>query len=86
MNKKYKYMDFYLLKKLNKKAIRSKKNRFISDTVMNTLDKTKVLPVILNFIHNDWEQRCEILFNQNGLTGFLDMNCEDFQTLPRMEI
>jgi len=53
---------------------------------MNTLDKTKVFPVILNFIHNDWEQRCEILFNQNGLTGFLDMNCEDFQTLPRMEI
>jgi hypothetical protein len=81
--KTYKYMDFYLLKKLNNKAKRLKKNKSISDMVMDSLDKTKVYPIILNILHNDFEQRCQILFNQDGARGFLDMDCEDFQTLPR---
>ena len=86
MSKSYKYMDFYLLKKLNNKARRLKKNRSISDMIMNSLDKTKVFPVILNILHNDVEQRCQILFNEGGARGILDMDCEDFQTLPRAEV
>ena len=79
-------MDFDLLKKLNNKARRLEKNRSISDMIMNSLDKTKVFPVILNILHNDIEQRCQILFNKGGARGILDRDCKDFATLPRAEI
>jgi hypothetical protein len=86
MSKSYKYLPYDLLKKLNKKAVRFEKNRFLTDDILNNLDRSKVYPVLVNILHNDFEQRCEILLNEKGSTAFLDMDCEDFQTLPRQSL
>ena len=83
MSKSYKYLPFSLLKKLSRKAKGLKKNRYLSDEILNKLDRSQFYPILLNILHNDFEQRCQVLLNPKGWTEFLDMDCEDFQTLPR---
>ena len=83
MRKLYRYISFDLLNKLNKKAVKNKKNRSLTDELIKSLDKTKVFPITMSLLHNDVEMRCEILFNQNGKTGFLDLDLKDYQSLPK---
>ena len=75
------------LERLNTKAIKSGKNRCLTDEFINErMPRGDVkFPVGFNMIHNDVEVRCSIAVGDD-LSVWLDMDVEDFVALPMVSM
>lgn len=79
---KTRYLTKDLLIALNNKALRRGKNRTLYPAKLAGLDDSVLFPITESLIHNDSEIRCRVVMNANGSTAWLDMDVEDFNSLP----
>ena len=76
-----KFLTWEILKSINESSIRARRNRNFNFEKLPILPAEKY-PVVFSMLHNDVEMRVQILFNDRGDRGFLDMSIEQFNSLP----
>jgi len=76
-----KFLTYDTLKMLNDSAIRNGLNRSLVFEKL-PIAKADVYPVVMAFMHNDIEMRCELILNRHGDSAWLDMPIKAFNELP----
>ena len=66
------------LQSVNTHAIEKKKNMALEEDFVDSLDTNLVFPILSVFLHNGKEFRLQILFDEKGSTGQVDV---DFDVL-----
>ena len=81
MTKETKFFTHEILKVLNASSIKAGRNQnFHFDRL--PIKAHQNYPVVLAFEHNGVEMRTEIIFNENGDRGWLDISFEEYEMLP----
>lgn len=78
-----KYFTKKLLIEANNAAIREDRNRQLNKEYLDSLSDEKVYPILLSLDeHNRGEIRVQILFDEKGTRGFLDLTKNRYNLLP----
>ncbi|EIT84144.1 hypothetical protein A374_16904 [Fictibacillus macauensis ZFHKF-1] len=78
------YFTKKLLIEANNAAIREERNRQLKEEYLENLSHDMVYPISLSFDeHNRGEIRVQIVFDEKGTTGFLDMSKNRYNLLPK---
>ncbi|MEC1646279.1 HNH endonuclease [Bacillus halotolerans] len=84
INSEGKYFTKAILIEANNAAIREDRNRQLNEHYLENLPEDKVFPIILAMDeHNRGEIRVQILFDDKGTRGFLDMTKKRYNYLPQ---
>lgn len=79
------YFTKKLLIEANNAAIREKRNYQLNEEYLETLDETKVYPILLSLDeHNKGEIRVLIRFGEKNIKGLLDMSKHRYNLLPKV--
>ena len=81
-----KYFDKKLLVSANKEAIRSKRNRALKTKYLEKLPEDNLFPIVFSMVHNDVEMRLEVLLNETGDKGYIDVPFGTFDKLPSIDM
>jgi putative restriction endonuclease len=76
-----KYLTWDLLVEINESSIKAGRNRTFHIERL-PVKRSDLFPVAFWFPHNDKEIRTEIILNEKGTTGWLDMSMDEFTRLP----
>ncbi|WP_447403054.1 HNH endonuclease (plasmid) [Lysinibacillus sp. fkY74-1] len=83
IDSKDKYFTKKLLIEANNAAIREDRNRQLNEEYLKCLADDKVYPIVLSLDeHNRGEIRVQILFDEKGTRGFLDLTKDRYNRLP----
>jgi len=69
------------LRKANNVAIKTNRNRTLSKKVFKGRSNETLFPVTMAFPHNDVEVRVEVVLDEHGTVGMLDIPFRTFDTL-----
>lgn len=84
MTKETKFFDHKILKAFNESSIKAGRNQnFHFDQL--PIKANQNYPVVMAFEHNGVEIRTEIIFNENGDRGLLDISFEEYELLPTFQ-
>jgi putative restriction endonuclease len=84
INSEGKYFTKDLLIEANNAAIREDRNRQLNEHYLENLPDDKVFPIILAMDeHNRGEIRVQIMFDEKGALGFLDLTKKRYNHLPQ---
>ncbi|MCY8498418.1 HNH endonuclease [Bacillus atrophaeus] len=84
INSEGKYFTKAILIEANNAAIREDRNRQLNEHYLESLSDDKVFPIILAIDeHNRGEIRVQIIFDDKGAGGFLDMTKKRYNNLPQ---
>ena len=72
------------LRKANNVAIKTNRNRTLSKKVFKGRSNETLFPVTMAFPHNDVEMRVEVVLDQHGNVGMLDIPFRTFDTLQNV--
>ncbi|TEB07167.1 hypothetical protein Psch_00710 [Pelotomaculum schinkii] len=78
-----KYFTKWLLIEYNNAAIRENRNRQLKEDYLDNLPDDIIIPIVLMFYHTRDEIRVQIVLDEKGNTGFLDMSSERYGMLPQ---
>lgn len=83
IDSKGKYFTKKLLIEANNAAIREDRNRQLNEEYLERLTDENVYPIMLSFDeHNRGEIRVQIMFDEKGTMGFLDLTKNRYNLLP----
>ncbi|MGG3963765.1 HNH endonuclease [Heyndrickxia faecalis] len=78
------YFTKKILIETNNAAIREKRNRQLKEDFLEKLPDNKVYPILHSFDeHNRGEIRVQIIFDEKGTKGFLDLTKNRYNLLPK---
>ena len=76
------FFTYDLLKRVNAEALRSRRNRSITNFDNLLINHTDLFPIAFSMIHNDVEVRAQVVLNPEGQTAWIDMPIKTFDKLP----
>ena len=83
--KNYKVFTKDVLRKANNFAIKTNRNRTLNKKSFMKKSQETIFPIIFALVHNDVEMRVQILLNEKGLSGWLDVPFKTYDSLPTVE-
>ena len=81
-----KFLNYETLKQVNAEALRSRRNRSITNFDNLLINHTDLFPIAFSMIHNDFEVRAQVVLNDDGLTAWVDMPLKTFNKLPTANV
>ena len=84
--KNYKVFTKDVLRKANNFAIKTNRNRTLNKKSFMKKSQETIYPIIFALVHNDVEMRVQILLNEKGLSGWLDIPFKTYDSLPTVEV
>lgn len=84
--KNYKVFTKDVLRKANNFAIKTNRNRTLNKKSFMKKSQETIFPIIFALVHNDVEMRVQILLNEKGLSGWLDIPFKTYDSLPTVEV
>ena len=81
-----KFLNYETLKQGNAEALRSRRNRSITNFDNLLINHTDLFPIAFSMIHNDFEVRAQVVLNDDGLTAWVDMPLKTFNKLPTANV
>ena len=81
-----KFLNYETLKQVNAEALRSRRNRSITNFDNLLINHTDLFPIAFSMIHNDFEVRAQVVLNEDGLTAWVDMPLKTFNKLPTANV
>lgn len=72
------------LRKANNVAIKTNRNRTLSKTVFKGRSNETLFPVTMAFPHNDVEMRVNVVLDEHGRSGMVDIPFSTFDALPNV--
>lgn len=78
-----KFFTYDLLRSLNEKAVKERRNRSLYFEKL-PIDPNNVYPVIMNFLHNDVEVRTGFIMNHDKEMAWIDLTLKEFNALPEV--
>ena len=84
--KNYKVFTKDVLRKANNLAIKNNRNRTLNKKSFMKKSQETIFPIIFALVHNDVEMRVQILLNEKGLSGWLDIPFKTYDSLPTVEV
>ena len=84
--KNYKVFTKDVLRKANNFAIKTNRNRTLNKKFFMKRSQETIFPIIFALVHNDVEMRVQILLNEKGLSGWLDIPFKTYDSLPTVEV
>lgn len=79
-----KVFTYDLLRTLNQKAVKERRNRSLYFEKL-PIDPNNVYPVIMNFLHNDVEVRTGFIMNHDKEMAWIDLTLKEFNALPEVQ-
>ena len=76
------FFTYDLLKRVNAEALRSKRNRSITNFDNLLINHTDLFPIAFSTVHNNVEVRVQVVLNPEGQTAWIDMPIKTFDKLP----
>ena len=84
--KNYKVFTKDVLRKANNFAIKTNRNRTLNKKSFMKKSQETIFPIIFALVHNDVEMRVQILLNEKGLSGWLDIPFKTYDSLPTVQV
>ena len=84
--KNYKVFTKDVLREANNFAIKTNRNRTLNKKSFMKKSQETIFPIIFALVHNDVEMRVQILLNEKGLSGWLDIPFKTYDSLPTVEV
>ena len=84
--KNYKVFTKDVLRKANNLAIKNNRNRTLNKKFFMKRSQETIFPIIFALVHNDVQMRVQILLNEKGLSGWLDIPFKTYDSLPTVEV
>ena len=84
--KNYKVFTKDVLRKANNLAIKNNRNRTLNKKSFMRRSQETIFPIVFALVHNDVEMRVQILLNEKGLSGWLDIPFKTYDSLPTVEV
>ena len=84
--KNYKVFTKDVLRKANNFAIKTNRNRTLNKKSFMRRSQETIFPIVFALVHNDVEMRVQILLNEKGLSGWLDIPFKTYDSLPTVEV
>lgn len=78
-----KFFTYDLLRTLNEKAVKERRNRSLYFEKL-PIDPNNVYPVVMNFLHNDVEVRTGFIMNYDKEMAWIDLTLKEFNALPEV--
>ena len=75
-----------ILRKANNLAIKHDRNRTLNKKTFMRRSSETLFPVVFAMVHNDVEMRVQIILNEKGLSGWLDIPFKTYDSLPSVEV
>ena len=82
----YKVFTKEVLRKANNLAIKHNRNRTLNKKSFMRRSNGTLFPVVFAMIHNDVEMRVRVILNEKGLSGWLDIPFNIYDSLPSVKI
>ena len=84
--KTYKVFSKDILRKANNFAIKHKRNRTLNKKYFMRRSNSTLFPIVFAMVHNEVEMRVQIILNEKGLLGWLDIPFNTYDALPTVDI